>query len=456
MLVQSFSGIRGVYPKDFNEDIARRYAYVFYEFLKKSKEPLIVIGTDTRASSDSIKEALLDVFFDIIDVGVMPVAAVELAVREYKADGGIYITASHNPPGYNGLKFLDKDGAVLRPADIDVIIRKFEELKKLSERDFLNSVYKEEDKLKVKKIKNKDVYLVKDYAKFISKVIGKLDNRHKVIVDVNGGAGIVLEEILAILKIKNIKIINGRQGRFVREIEPNEKSLKYLNDIIKREKAQFAAGFDCDADRVEFVLKDGSIVNGDYLLALIVDDVLKGQKCTVVVNDATSNIIKEIAEKHKCEVEEVEVGEINVVDAMLRFNTLIGGEGSNGGVIFRPSRCRDGILSLLYLLKIISKNKKSLEQLIKELPKYYTLQNKIKTKKPVNKERIKDYYLKKNGIIRQTGDETGGLKIIADKKSFVWFRASKTEDRLFRIIVDSDSLVKSKRLMAEAVSLVKQ
>jgi phosphomannomutase / phosphoglucomutase len=467
MLVQSFSGIRGVYGNDLTDDIARRYAFVFNEFLKKKlgKEPLIVVGMDTRNSGDALKNSLYDALFNIIDVGVMPVACVELGVREFKADGGIMITASHNEPEFNGFKFLDKDGAVLRPKDIDVVINSFKEISKLSEEEFLDRLpkanleerrkpfdkylYKEELKNKVKRIDKKGKELISKYCNFLTKIVGKIDNKVKVVLDVNGGSGIVLKEIVSKLGLKNLEIINDKAGEFKRKIEPTSESLKYLKG--KLTNAEFGAGFDCDADRVEILLKDGKVVDGNYLLALIVDSVLKKSKGTVVTNDATSKVVTRVVEKHDCEVKEVEVGEINVVDEMLRLKSPIGGEGSNGGVIFPPSRCRDGILSILYLLKIISDNDKSLGELIKELPKYYTIQKKIKSDKPIDKEKIKTYYSK--FIIQETGGVTGGLKVIIDKNNFVWFRASKTESNLIRIIADSDSEKKCKRLLAEAGSL---
>ena len=454
MLVQSFSGIRGVYGKDLTDDIARRYAYVFNSFLHKklNREPLIVVGMDTRGSGNALKEAVNDSLFNIIDVGVMPVAAVSLGVREFKADGGIMITASHNEPEFNGFKFLDKDGAVLRPQDIDIIINSFKEISELSEGDFLNEyLYKEELKNKVKRVDKKRKELISKYCNFLTKVVGKVDNKVKVVLDVNGGSGIVLKEIISKLSLRNLEIINDKEGEFKRKIEPTSESLKYLKD--KLADAEFGAGFDCDADRVEILLKDGSMVDGNYLLALIVDFVLRKNKGTVVTNDATSKIVTRVAEKYNCEVKEVEVGEINVVDEMLKLKSSIGGEGSNGGIIFPPSRCRDGILSILYLLKIINDEGKSLGELIKELPKYYTIQKKIKSDKLIDKEKIKNYYLEKKFIIQETGGVTGGLKVIIDKNNFVWFRASKTESNLIRIIADSDSEKKCKRLLAEAGSL---
>jgi phosphomannomutase len=460
MLIQSFSGIRGVYGKDLTDDIARRYAYVFNEFVtnKVNKKPKIVVGYDTRDSSEALRGAIVDSLFDIIDVGVMPVAAVELGVREYKADGGIMITASHNEPDFNGFKFLDKDGAVLRPNDMDKVISSFKKLSSLSEVDFLNNhLYKDELKGTIKKITKKHNDLIDKYCNFLNKIVGKVDNNVKVILDVNGGAGIILDEIIKKLNIDNIIIINDEKGEFKRKIEPNKESLKGLKSEVNKENAEFAAGFDSDADRVEILLKDGGLVDGNYLLALIVDDVLSKDNGVVVTNDATSNVVRAITEKHNCTVKEVEVGEINVVDKVLELDSPIGGEGSNGGVILPPSRCRDGILSILYLLNIINSKKRSLKELIDELPKYYTTQKKIKFNKKADnktiKKKIKDYYSDKKYKIQETGDITGGLKIVIDKDTFVWFRFSKTEENLLRVIVDSDNQAETDRLLGQTVFL---
>lgn len=445
MLVQSFSGIRGIYGEDLTEGVVRRYVHVFRDFLKKKleKEPLIVVSTDTRHSRENIRKAALMSLPSVIDVGIMPIAVVELAVREYKADGGIYVTASHNPPEYNGLKFLDSDGAVLRPNDIKTIIDEFKKLDNVEDEE-------KED------IEDKSKDIIVKYSTFLKKIIGEVKNNINIIVDVNGGSGITLKDIIDQLKIDNIKIINDEIGEFKREIEPNENSLRYLKEIIEKENAEFAAGFDCDADRVEILLKDGSIVDGNSILALIADDILSKKKGTVVTNDATSNVVKNIVEKYDCEVKEVEVGEINVVDEMIKSESPIGGEGSNGGVIIPPSRCRDGILSLLYLLKIINESDKPLNQLISELPKYYSIQKKVKINGSMDikslKDKIKEHY--STYEIKETGDDSGGLKIIINNDSFVWFRASKTEPNLLRVIADSKSKTESKKLLDDVFSIL--
>ena len=227
MLIQSFSGIRGIYGKDLTDEVVRRYACVFNEFLKGKigKIPKIVVGYDTRLSNKALKKAVFDSLYDIIDVGIMPIPAIELAVREYKANGGIAITASHNEPEYNGLKFLDKDGAVLRPDDIGRVIKNFNKKEKITIGNKKKTIVK----------KNSD--LINRYSKFLKKIVGNADNKTKVLLDVNGGSGIILKGIINKLQLDNTKIINGKAGEFKRKVEPTENSLKYLKKVIKKENA---------------------------------------------------------------------------------------------------------------------------------------------------------------------------------------------------------------------------
>jgi phosphomannomutase len=454
MLIESFSGIRGVYEVDLTPSIARRYAFVFHEFLRKKigRIPRIVVGNDTRDSTEMLKNAVFDALFNIIDVGIMPIAAVELAVRDYKADGGIMITASHNEPQFNGLKFLGSSGAILAPEEVKRVIQDFSKVGGLKEEDFSkNFLYQEELLGRVKKVEKKHEETISRYAKFFLGVVGRFKNKVKVVVDVNGGTGLVLNQIVTKLTLDNLIIVNDTPGEFKRRIEPDGESLMYLTDIIKRNGADFGAGLDCDADRIVVMLKDGSLVDGNYLLGLIVDYILKSKKGTVVTNDATSGLVRDIAKRHKCGVEEVEVGEINVVEKMLELKSPIGGEGSNGGIIIPPSRCRDGILSLLLVLKILSERKEGLQDLIKEYPTFYTLQRKIRIRESgFIKDKVRNEFRKYK--LQETGGESGGLKVIMDD-GFLWFRVSKTEPGVLRVIADSRSKQTSNKLLKQAEAL---
>jgi len=472
MLIQSFSGVRGIYNKDINEDIAQRYAYAFRQFLS-NKNPTIVIGHDPRASSEAIKNAIVDVFDDIIDVGVAPIPAVELAVRDYKADAGIMITASHNPPEWNGFKFLGDDGAILSPESMGKVIKNFQAIQDISKEEFLdNFLYrgakKHPKKMAMHKIRNMRGDIEGKYMGFILRIIGKENIRiikksnFKVVFDPNGGAGLIGSQILKKLGVRVITV-NSEYGKFERKIEPTKESLSYLKRIIRKEKAVFGAGLDCDADRIEIVLPDGKMVSGQYVLALLVDEALSSLKSpeneTVVTNDATSGVVREIAGKYKAKIMETEVGEANVVNGMLLHNSPVGGEGSSSGGIFPPNRCRDGILALAMVLRLMAKRKKPLEKIIEGYPSYYTERSNIEfpaEKHDAIKDKLREFYLKKGLRLQETGGISGGLKVVVDAKSFVWFRASKTEGAVFRVMADSTAKKKSEKLLKEAITQLRK
>jgi len=458
-LVQSFSGIRGIYDDGLDEKVAARYAFSYLSLLKlKNKNSVkIIIGTDTRNSRDILKNAVIEVLdCEIIEIGIASTPMVEFAVRYFKADGGIIITASHNEPYWNGFKFLDKDGAVLRPKDMDWVIRKYKELKKYNE--IKNNNNKNKNQKKIIKRYNE---INQAYTGYVLNFLTREDknkiknSKIRIIIDPNGGTGIIAKEILERLHVK-VHAINMKRGIFNHIIEPNEDSLLYLTNDVREKKYDFAAGFDCDADRVEVITGKG-LVSGNKLLALIADEILsKAKNKIIVVNDATSLVVKEIANNNKAKYIETGVGEINVVDKIFESKAPVGGEGSSSGVIIPPSRCRDGILTLIYLLKIIANNKKTLDELIKTLPEYYNIKRNVNidsNKYNKIKKKLIDYYRKKQCNIKES-IKTSSLKVLMDN-SFVWFRVSRTEANVLRIITDSKNKKKAELLMNEALNLVK-
>ncbi len=455
-LTTSFSGIRGVYGRDLTDDSAIRYGHAYLSFLKekiKKNNPTIVIGMDPRQSGAKLRDSLIGVLdCSFIDVGILPTPAIELAVRYFEADGGIIITASHNEPYWNGFKFLNKDGSVLSENDMAIVINNSKHLK-----DF--------HKIQDRNIFEKNSEAIEKYTDFIFEIIGKQNidavrkSKQKIVIDPNGGAGVIAKKILEQIEVQVVGI-NMQPGEFNRPVEPTEDSLIYLKNVIDGNHADFAAGFDCDADRVEILMQNGRLLSGNAILALAVGEVLSSEKNprkqVVVVNDATSDIVRDVAEKFGAKIKEVEVGETNVVEEMKKQKSIVGGEGSSGGVIIWPSRCRDGIMTLLLILSIIAKKERKLQDIVEELPKYYTLRKKIEfdtDKHNSIKKSIKDYYSKKGFEIKETGGIKGGLKAVKNKSSFAWFRASKTEPNIFRIISDSNKEVEARQLLEEATKV---
>ena len=458
-LVESFSGVRGIYGKDLTDSVAVKYAHGYCQFLKnkaKKSNVTIAVGMDTRPSGIKLSDSILGLIdCNFIDVGIAPTPAIELAVRHFNADGGIIITASHNEPYWNGFKFLGSDGAILNEKEMNAVISNSKSLASFH-------------RIQERKVLEKNTELIKKYSEFALGIIGRgnvkaiMESGQKIVLDPNGGSGAVAKKILEQAGV-NVTGVNMAYGEFNRAVEPTEDSLVYLKNIIEEKKADFAAGFDCDADRVEILMNNSQLLSGNCILALVADEMLSmannPKNQLVVVNDATSNVVRSVVQKYGAKLKEVEAGETNVIQAMGKFKAIAGGEGSSGGVIIPPSKCRDGILTLLMILSIIAKKQKGLEEIADELPKYCTLRRKIEfdaSKHDKIKRYILNYYLKKGLEIKENGGIKGSLKAITGKNSFAWFRASKTESGIFRIITDSDKKEEAEKLMQEAANVFKK
>lgn len=453
MLVQSLSGVRGIYGQTLTPDIASKYAAAYFSVFRPK---VIVVGRDTRQSGPAIKTAMMNTLkCTIIDAGILPTPAIQNAVRHFKADGGIIITASHNPAEWNGFKFLRKDGSVLYEEEMEKVIAKF---KKSSSHPPLIP--------KGTKVIQKRTEAMDVYREFIFSIIGKkaLESIKKqdisLVIDPNGGAGIIAKEILESAGIKTIAL-HMEIGEFQRQIEPTAESLAYLVPQIRQHKAAFAAGFDCDADRVEIILSDGRVLSGNEMIALSSKHLLASSKApkkeVIVVNNATSSMVREVVEKCGAKIVEVEVGEANVVQAMKKLKSKVGGEGSSSGVILKPATSRDGILATLLMAAIVAQKKKQLAKLLGELPRSCYLKEKIQvesSKVPSLKKAFALHYNAK--AIKLSSKPDGAVKAWISKRSFVWLRDSKTEDGVVRVIVDAPTLKEATFLMQEALSVVKR
>jgi phosphomannomutase len=447
-LVETLSGIRGIYGASLTKEVAQNYARAYGIFLinKNRGKIRVIVGGDTRKSTSILADIFIKEFsrqgFEVINVGTATTPMIELGVREYRAQGGVIITASHNEPAYNGWKLLQASGAILGVKQADTVIR-------LARTGNLNvGSNKKSGKIikRTEDLKNK-------YVQFILKTIGPKATqqikrgKYKILVDPNGGAGIVImNELFEKLGVKVVGV-NTRLGQFKRLIVPNKETLAYLTPVMDKQKIALGVGLDCDADRAEMIIgskslvarERGNLVNGHEALALAIDAVKP--KSAVVINLPTAHLIYQVAKKYGIKVKEVDVGETNVVTEMEKQKSLVGGEGSNGGVIVAPGKCRDGLLMAVLVLKLMAERQQTLEAILAGYPLFFeerTIVKAAENQARLLKRKIREYYKKRGLKIKSALGSTSGLKILFNKNNWLFFRGSKTELGVFRIIANGD------------------
>jgi len=445
-LVESLSGIRGIYGTDLTEDVAEGYAYTYGTWLAKEigGHPKVVIGRDTRPSGRTLVEAMIRGLTrarcHVLRVGIGTTPMIQFEVRNHASDGGIIVTASHNEPDWNGFKFLWKDGGVLSPTQMESVIDRY---------------HRESDKEERKRLSHYIDYVKRTLAGDAIERIREAGL--KVVVDPNGGAMIVLiKRLFQHFNVETVEL-NMDLGVFKHKVEPTGDALDHIGPIISETGADMGVAWDCDGDRVEIVLRDGTQVSGHYILAALVDAVLAddGAGKKVVASNATSGVVADVAKRRGAEFMETDSGEANVVNRMYEVGAAVGGEGSCGGGILPPSRCRDGVLTLFKILELVVRRGEPLERIIKTYPSYYTLQKNIRVdgrRMKAAMRRLEEHYSGKD--MRRYDGELGALKIWLSPTSFVLLRPSKTEHNILRVIVDSEGKERTQDIMDEVLDII--
>ncbi len=425
------SGIRGIVNKEFSLNLVSRITRSIPIVLGRK----LGIARDGRTSSylfrNVVVSNLLAAGCEIYDYGTIPTPALQYAIRTHKLNGGIIITASHNPPEYNGLKVIQSNGLEVS----EVIENKIEEV--YYNNKFILSGWNE-----IRKIKKIDI--LEQYQKSVLNHIGKC-KINKIVLDLADGVGSVIAPRVFRSIGCEVKTINDEiDGRFPgRGSEPRIDNLQKLSETVLNEGADFGVAYDGDADRAIFIDNNGVPIIGDQSLALLSANQVKNnldKRAAICIT--CSNVIKDVVEKEGGEVIWTKVGGKEVSKVMDEKNIQIGGEDS-GGIMYAPHiPVKDATMTTALMIDLLSKSQESMSELIKKNPKYYN--QKISIMCPNNKKRE---IIKKALNIQkyQTINTLDGFKMHFTKSSWVLIRPSGTEPKI-RLFIESKTKKETTKL----------
>ena len=437
-LIKSISGIRGTIGGKVDENLtpidAVKFAAAYGSWLKgqSGKEHVkVVIGRDARISGEMIQNlvqyTLIGLGIDVVNIGLSTTPTVEVAVPLEKADGGIILTASHNPKEWNALKLLNDKGEFVSDQDGKAI------LKIAQENDFSFATVDHLGKL-AHDDRYIDLHIEKVLALPLVTPEAIQKKKFRVVVDaVNSSGGIAIPSLLERLGVEVVKLYCEPNGHFPHNPEPLK---EHLGDICKKvveEKADFGIVVDPDVDRLAFITDQGEMFGEEYTLVACADYVLG--KGNVVSNLSSSRALRDIAQKHGVSYSAAAVGEVNVVTEMKRVEAIIGGEG-NGGIIYPELHYgRDALVGVALFLSLLAERGGSVQQLRESYPAYFMSKNKIQLTEQINPDQILRAMEQKYAHEQTTTID--GLKIdFAD--SWVHLRKSNTEP-IIRIYTEAKS-----------------
>ena len=367
MLIRSASGLRGIAKDHFTPELIDKYisAFITTQNIKSC-----VIGRDGRPSGKQISQCVIDSFhkngINVENCGLATTPTMQVMTEKEHYDGGIVITASHNPSEYNGLKFLQSDGTFLSPEQCEELFKAVDQNVSIVQPDSLG--------------------VVSDYStaneEHIEKVLAAMcidtdnirKNKFKVVIDcVNGAGSFILPMLCEKLGCEVITINCNGNGDFTRTPEPLAENLNELEQKVINVGADVGFATDPDGDRLSIISNKGNAIGEEYTLVLAVKNYLNYQKSIVATNLSTSMMLESIAN----ETIRTKIGEAHVVQKMNELNIPIGGEG-NGGVILKEVHLgRDSLVAISMILSLLSSSGKSISDEISNIPQYLMIKDKI-------------------------------------------------------------------------------
>jgi phosphomannomutase len=457
-LIKSISGIRGTIggkpgdgltPVDIVKYTAA-YGTWLMRSVQKTGRHVVVIGRDARISGEMVQNlvagTLKGLGIDVIYLGLSTTPTVEMAVTDFKCDGGIILTASHNPKQWNALKLLNSKGEFISAAD------GAEVLSIATREDYTFA-----DVNKIGRFIVEDKYHLKHIDKILSLPLVDVEairnRKFKIVIDcVNSTGGIVVPVLLRALGVDEIiELYCEPNGQFPHNPEPLPENLGDISKEVKKRNAHLGIVVDPDVDRLALVCEDGEMFGEEYTLVAVADYILKNKKGNTVSNLSSTRALRDITEKSGGKYFAAAVGEVNVVEAMKAHDAVIGGEG-NGGIIYPELHYgRDALVGIALFLTHLAKNGKNASMLRATYPNYYISKNKIELTPEINVDRILEEIQSK--YKRQPINTIDGVKIEFDKE-WVHLRKSNTEP-IIRIYAESQSQTTAENLAEKIIFDIK-
>ena len=465
-LIKSISGIRGTIGGPAGEGLTPvdivKFTYAYSAKLRERKQPngpkyKVVVGRDARLSGEMVEQlvcgTLVACGIDVVKCGFASTPTTELAVRFAKADGGIILTASHNPRQWNALKLLNEKGEFLTAAQGQAILdcaesgdfdfAPVDELGHIVEHDFTDE--------------HLDSVLALDAVD-----VDAIKAAHfKVAVDaVNSVGGIIMPRLLERLGVECIKLNCELTGDFAHNPEPLPANLKDLCETVVKEKADLGVSVDPDVDRLALICENGQPFVEEYTLVAVADYLLgdaakKGIKpLATVSNLSSSRALRDVTEAHGGTYYASAVGEVNVTTKMHAVNALIGGEG-NGGVIYSASHCgRDAMVGVALFLSHLAHLKMSVSEYKKTLPQYFIAKNRIDLSDSALIDKILEAM--KETFKNEKVNTIDGVKVDFEaEREWVHLRRSNTEP-IIRVYSEAPTEERAMALGEEVVALAKR
>jgi phosphomannomutase len=450
-LMISISGMRGTIGGTLTPQVIAQMASAIAAYLKDHEKPAngryfrVVLGRDTRPSGPWVRDAAVAALtasgVEVVDLGIATTPGVNMMIKHLQADGGIILTASHNPIQWNGVKFLDRRAAP--PANaVSSAIRDYYH----QQRTRFAPV---QELIPPTSNSDTDALHVERVLKYVD-VRAIAARRFKVVLDsVNGAGGASAVLLLKKLGCEVVQINGEPNGQFAHEPEPTEANLRGLTGEILRHNAAIGFAQDPDADRLALVDEKGVYIGEEYTTVLAARLVLAQHPGVAVTNLASSRMLDDVAAEAASRVVRTPVGEANVVEAMLQLNAVIGGEG-NGGVIDPRIVCgRDSITGIAYILQLMASRGKTLSQLVDEIPRYQFVKTKFECRR---EDADKAVAALKKEFASERVDTRDGIRIDWDN-AWVLARPSNTEP-IMRIVAEATDTAAAETRIAQLRAIV--